>query len=115
MELQCTKDMPPAKRQQTATTAFLKGQRQRRQTYTDADNLAVLVPVLNERHQVKVDILQVHLCILLHLTLRELRITIEMTVSVVDDLENFVAIATLENIITRELLHVEVITLLNDL
>ena len=113
LELQGTDDMPPAERPQTTVTALLQSLCQRGDGDTYADTVVVgRVPVFDDAEQVQFNELEVHVHILVYLFLRHLRVAVEVTEGLVDNLEDTMTIfLRTEDVLFGQLPDVQVVAL----
>ena len=93
--------MPPAKGEQTSVPALLQGSRHIGYRDAHTNDLVIgRVPVFNQTEHIHIEHGEPHLQILVNLTLRHLRIAVEMAKRLVNDIEHLTAILFLAEHLT---------------
>ena len=110
VHLQSPQHMPPAEGQQSSATAFLQGFRQRGDGDTHAHQLVLVGrPVLDDRDEVQVGVWEIHVDILVYLSLRQFGETVKIFKGVVDKGEYLMPHASFENLFLGELADAQVV------
>ena len=84
VELDGPEHVPPSKREETATMAFLQGFGKRGNGDAQSGQFVALIAVLDYRDEIEVCQLEIHVDILVYLPMRQFRETIEVLVGFID-------------------------------
>ena len=107
--------MPPSEGPESAATTLLQRARERRDGDAHTHQAVVLRGVLHQGDELQVGHLQVHVDVLVNLLVRQLVVAIEILEGLVDELEDALAVAALEDIALLQFLDAQVVAFLNHL
>ena len=95
--------------------AFLHGTCKRREGNAEANQLVVGVPINDTCHQVQVSFLDVGIHQLVNLVFAQLRVSVQVFVGIVDEVEDIASHSFLHQFMTGKLAWMQVVALLNHL